>query len=332
MSEPPTSWYVDVPLSHGAARYLWWGLSNNTRAAYDTAKTNYRTHCLVTGQSPFPATVYMLSSWAAALAQQVAPKTIKGYLCGLRSYHVDIGYNTDVLDVFHHPMLERVIIGIKRQKGEAQTKERRPITRDLLLKLVSLFDQNTLYGATMHSAFCLAFAAFLRVGEFTYDPADRTRDFYQWHVTRDSVSLADDHLELSLPASKTDPFRRGITLHIAAAGDKACPVASFSHLFSHFPSTPRSPLFDTGEAAFTRRCVTNELQRTLKEVGIVGHYSSHSFRRGAATWARVAGLTDAEIRILGRWKSDSYRLYIDTQPHAILGMSRRLQNLRPSTG
>ena len=34
----------------------------------------------------------------------------------------------------------------------------------------------------------------------------------------------DEHIELTLPASKTDPFRQGIQLIIAGSHDGACPV------------------------------------------------------------------------------------------------------------
>ena len=39
-------------------------------------------------------------------------------------------------------------------------------------------------------------------------------------------------------------------------------------------------------------------------------YKGHSFRIGAATLAAESGLSDAQIRLLGRWKSDSFRKYI----------------------
>ena len=71
--------------------------------------------------------------------------------------------------------------------------------------------------------------------------------------------------------------------------------------------------------------VTETLRNSLKGLGLSGHYSGHSFRRGAATSAREAGLSDDEIQFLGRWKSDSYKLYIDSSPQYILNASRRHQ-------
>lgn len=326
--DPPDSWYKQTPLSRNAARYLWWGLANKTRSSYRTAVHSYTEFCALSRVTAFPATIQSLTGWVARLADhRIQVKTIKAYLCGVRSAHVDMGFED--LDVFHHPLLQRVIAGIRRLRGEADIKERRPITRDLLLQILTRFDTSTLESATLHASFCLAFAAFLRVGEFTWTEADLSDDFQHWHVTRRSVTLYEDYMELTLPSSKTDPFRRGITLSIAAANDAACPIRSLRNLFTRFPAGMASPLFHPGKA-FTRQYVTTALKDTLRSFGHAGHYSGHSFRRGAATSARDAGLSDDEIQLLGRWKSDSYRLYIETHPAYILAASRRLQRSHPA--
>ena len=49
------------------------------------------------------------------------------------------------------------------------------------------------------------------------------------------------------------------------------------------------------------------------------------FRRGAATWAKQVGIPDEDIQLLGRWKSDAYKRYIEVHPEHIFGVSRRLQ-------
>ena len=41
-------------------------------------------------------------------------------------------------------------------------------------------------------------------------------------------------------------------------------------------------------------------------------YAGHSFRIGAATTAGARGVPDSTIKILGRWESSAYLLYIRT--------------------
>ncbi len=103
---------------------------------------------------------------ASLSTQRLKAKTVKSYLTGVRSAYVDIGF--DDLSMFYSAQLERIIAGIRRLHGEANTKERCPITKDVLLRILVLFNRSTRLGATLYVSFYLAFAAFLRVGEFTY--------------------------------------------------------------------------------------------------------------------------------------------------------------------
>ena len=70
-------------------------------------------------------------------------------------------------------------------------------------------------------------------------------------------------------------------------------------------------------------------QEGIRILGYRGNYTGHSFRRGAATSARLAGLSDQVIQLLGRWKSTCYRLYIDTPPEWIHNASSRHQKTQP---
>ncbi len=215
--------------------------------------------CFMTTRAKYPASISNLTSWSASLGDKtVKAKTIKAYLTSLRSHHIDIGYSGTEIEAFHHSTLQRIIAGIRKLQGDDQTRERRPITRDLLLLLLRQFDQSTIEGATWHASFCLAFAGFLRMGDFTWSQSDRTSDFKQWHLTRSSVIFQNDSLGLTLPSSKTDPFRRGITLTIAVS-DEACVKASLTNLFSRFPAPLLAPLFDPGSHTEHRRPLLGSL-------------------------------------------------------------------------
>lgn len=323
--DPPEEWYREMPIKRAIAPFLYWGLAERTRLNYSTAKRVYVFHCGMKGISAFPVTVNSLSSWITAMGlRQLSHRTIKSYMTGVRSYYVELGASKEELEIFHTPILERIIAGIRRFNGESNIKERHPITRPVLRAMLTRLDKNTRKGASLYAAFCLAFAGFLRMGEFTWARGELNADFQNWYITRGSVLLSEDRLQLSLPASKTDPFRQGVTLTIAATGDNACAVAALKHLFSRFPAPLNSPLFDTGHG-FSRQFVTDSLREILKELEFLGNYSGHSFRRGAATSAREAGLSDAEIQLLGRWKSDAYKLYIQANPVIIWVVSKRHQ-------
>lgn len=277
------------------------------------------------GKPLFPATFRTLSTWVADMGEKrILPRSIKLYLTRVRSFQVDIGATKNELEVFHHPTLERIIQVIRPLRGEPNVKERLPITRPILLKMLGLLDTTTRIGATLHAAFCLAFAGFLRIGEFTWSKIYQQGDFRQWHMTRGSITFESDRICAQLPASKTDPFRQGVKLTIASTGDEACTLKLLQRLYARFPTSLHAPLFDT-ERGFTRQFVTKTLREKLSELGYKGNYSGHSFRRGAATWASRNGLSEDDIMTLGRWKSDSYKLYIETDGNKAINTSQKHQ-------
>jgi len=117
-------------------------------------------------------------------------------------------------------------------------------------------------------------------------------------------------MELTLPSSKTDPFRKGIKLTIAASLDNACPVRAMEwYLTRNTHRLYQAPLFCIGsleQEAFSREYVVHKLLVLASTAGL-GHgmWNGHSFRRGAATWVVQVGISETEIQTLGRLKSDA---------------------------
>lgn len=109
----------------------------------------------------------------------------------------------------------------------------------LLLILLDLREGTSEGDVTMKAAYRLAFAAFLRAGEFTYTQKDtKEHDFALYHLTRNSVTFPEDKIYLHIPSSKTDPFRRGITITVAATGERTFPRFALLDLFKMFPLPP----------------------------------------------------------------------------------------------
>jgi len=237
-------------------------------------------------------------------------------------------------DAFGDPRLERTIQGINRDHNEPERRFRTPLIRPHLLSILHHLQAPNYDNIVLWAAFTLAFAGFLPIREFTYREADKElgNSFPQWFLTKKSIQVAGDgaHMELTIPASKTDPFRKGITLTIAATLDEGCPVQAMKQLQA--TDTHRSAhvlLFCIGkhkQQAFTWEYVVQRLQYLATIVGLgQGRWNEHSFRRGAATWAAQVGITEAEIQTLGRWRSYAYKVYIEYTREEHIALSRRFQ-------
>lgn len=203
-----------------------------------------------------------------------------------------------------------------------------PITSAILHRLL-LTMPTTAYVQRAFST--LAFAGFLRTAEFTSDAKGFSPLF---NVTRGSVTFvpsldAPTHLILRLPASKTDPFRHGVDVLIAAAPLSAsCPVRAMQDLFRHHPLPLSAPLFQLPDGSHLTRAESIRLTRSslLAAGEDPSLYLGHSWRRGAATTAAAAGFTEHDIQVLGRWSSDSYKLYIQSSSSRILFLNSQLHH------
>ena len=107
--------------------------------------------------------------WVATLrTRKLLAKTINFYLVSLRSYHVNLDYSDLDLKVFINSLLKRIVVDIKRRNDEINTKKRRSITKNILLKLLAQIDVINLEDCNLHAFFCLVFVVFLRIDEFIY--------------------------------------------------------------------------------------------------------------------------------------------------------------------
>jgi integrase len=270
-------------------------------------------------------------SWIASLAGRVQPKTIKAYLSAVRSLHVDADLPFSICE---SPVVQRLIRGIKRFHGEKDRKRVQPITLAILLTILAQLRPGIVPGHTaLYAAYCLGYAGLLRSGEITVGSGKDA----SLNLTRNAVQFIPDfdsctQIDLTLPGSKTDPFHKGITITVAAApGHPSCPVTAVKRLYTELPRAGSAPLFEgTDGKPLHYRAFVAGIRDSLAAAGIdPSAFAGHSLRRGAATEAAAAGFNDYEIQLLGRWRSDAYKLYIENPISRILHLSKQLHMAHP---
>lgn len=240
-------------------------------------------------------------------------QTIKCYLSGVRSLQIANGFPDPQIGP-NLPRLEGIIKGVKRSQMEAgvTSRPRLPITPNILSLIQSSLPDSR-DGRMVWAACCVGFFGFLRAGEFTV-PSLEAYDAAV-HLSLADVAL-DSHsapsvLKLTIKASKTDPFRKGVDLFLGRTPSSVCPVkAMVGYLFSRGPAPGPLFLFQDGSVLSRPRLVT-AVRRCLSASGFSEEaYCGHSFRIGAATTAATKGVEDSTIQTLGRWQSAAYLRYV----------------------
>ena len=256
---------------------------------YNSAQLRYRNFCSSMNISPLPIAQSYLCQFVASLASQgVAHKSIKSYLSAIRHLQIS-SLGTDPL-ISGMVVLIYVLHGIKRSQAVAGTnnpRTRLPITAGLMRSLKRHWEsQGISFNTSMlWATACVCFFGFLRSGEATV-PTQASYDAGV-HLSISDVSLDSQSFPstvmVRIKASKTDPFRVGVTVYLGRTDQELCPVAAVLDCIAR-RGTYAGPLFiyENGQP-LTRNSLVREVRSALLAMGINATPSSgHSFRIGAA--------------------------------------------------
>ena len=147
---------------------------------------------------------------------------------------------------------------------------------------------------------------------------------------------------LTLRNSKTTKYNGGLPEHAVICGRKGYIGTARQywdplHLLEKWHDTKQKEGKASGEDRLfeiVRDEYARALKRALETIGVkADSYDTHSGRIGGATMLWEGGATDEEIKELGRWKSDSWKVYCRKVKSKCLELSKLLSNskLDPSS-
>ena len=181
------------------------------------------------------------------------------------------------------------------------------------------------------TAACLAFFGFLRSGELTLSTLKTPTP-----ISAADVELIPPHapssIRVFLKRAKSDTFGKGVNIFLRQTAGDICPVTELANYLTRRPQKAQGSLFiyEDGSPLLKGQFV-KKVKRALAHQKIdCSKYSGHSFRIGVATAAAAAGILDHMIKMMGRWKSSAYLLYLRTPREALTVLSGRL--IQPSRG
>ena len=315
-------------------KYANWALSWNTNCTYSSGENRFIQFCLMNRlTSPagdiLPASEGTLVYFASYLARSVRHSTIKTYLAAVRNLHIISGYDDPLRGRL---LLKKILRGILRYQGSARIR-RQPVTPRVLLAIRPILQSwlGVRDFSMIWAAFTLAFFAFLRCSEFTYPGVHSFNSSF--NLITDCITFSPSlacpqRLLINLKSSKTDSFRQRQSLVVARCSSLLCPVTAMQRYFL-LAHPPMGPLFYFRSGRLlTRSSVTHLLRDSARSAGLPYHsLKGHSFRIGAASAAAAAGLPDWLIKVLGRWSSDCYQIYIRTPESVLLSAAPKMASV-----
>ena len=180
-----------------------------------------------------------------------------------------------------------------------------------------------------------AMSGLMYAGMMRFDDIIRTR--------RCNLTFYHDYLQIQIVSSKTDIYSEGQSVYIARSHDNRCPVEVLGQYLKRTnqftDSQSKKFVFRRviGSGPSARLSVLNVpisysrartiFKAQLEKLGCDStHIGLHSFRIGAATDASNRGVSSADIKDFGRWKTDTAKnLYVRSSLKKKLEVSNKLK-------
>ena len=172
----------------------------------------------------------------------------------------------------------------------------------------------------------LAFFACLRAGELCV-PDNCTFDVAKHLCIRDVTFFDDDKMcSVLLKQSKTDKFSNGVMVYVGCSTQSVCAYCTLKKfLVARSDHSPDAPLFaDNHVPVLKKTYFVNATRLALSAIGLnPSLYSGHSFRAGSATSGAENGFNHWELKMLRRWSSECFNIYL-RNPKLVANFAQRL--------
>ena len=223
--------------------------------------------------------------------------------------------------------ISRVLKGIRKSQASIQiTRDRQPITFPIMAHLQSVFVKHpsTYFNVMIWAACCTAYFGLLRFSEFTTSSPHHINFSLLSDVAVDNRA-APQVVRITLKQSKTDQFRQGAYVHLGKTSHQVCPVEALVHYLARKGGKPESLFILPSNTPLTRARFSTALNKAFQELQMDPcNFNTHSFRIGAATSAKQAGISDYHLKALGRWKSSAYLKYVRLSPQDLANLYKTL--------
>ncbi len=300
-----------IALMSKVDHYLHAATRDNTRRSYQSAIEHFE----VTWSGFLPTTADSVARYLADYGDSLAFNTLKQRLSALAQWHIDQGFP----DPTKAPVVKKVMKGIK-ELHPAEEKRAKPLQLNQLNTVIDHIDREITNATRTNNSQALLRhlrnKALMLIGFWRGFRSDELSRLLVDHVT----AVPFEGLTLFLPRTKTDRANQGRSYKTPALS-RLCPVTAYIEWIERSGITT-GPVFrkidrwgKMGENPLNPSSITLLLRSIFEEADLKnsGDYSSHSLRRGFATWANDSGWDVKSLMEYVGWKDvKSAMRYIDS--------------------
>ena len=147
------------------------------------------------------------------------------------------------------------------------------------------------------SMFTIQFYFALRIGELTDS---------QHNITLEQVLVKQNSLTINFRTFKHSSSFTSCPHEVHRVNNHPCPVVELKNYLANRDKAS-GPFFKLDNKPVPRHVYNNKNQMIGEDTT---NYSAHSFRIGATTYWASKGMSELQIKQLGRWKSDAIFKYL----------------------
>ncbi|TFY53164.1 hypothetical protein EVG20_g10240 [Dentipellis fragilis] len=291
-------------LLHERAVALGFALKDSSLLSYSSALQSYLAFCEM-HQLPVEPTEETLSFYVVYTCHYIRPSSVRNYLSGICQQLE--AFFPQVRTVRCSKIVSQTLAGCFRTRAHAPTRKS-PLTRAQLAETILSYRQSSSLDDLLFCALmATAFHGLLRLGELVLNDNPCLRDC-RTVIERASLQLLPNGYRFLIPSSKTDRVFHGAEIIIAGVtsdDDALAPLTRYLHMRDQlFPFHPHLWLCRSGQGP-TRSWFMRRLRSHFPS-----DITGHSLRAGGATALAEEGVPLDYIQLLGRWTSDTFRIYI----------------------
>ena len=266
----------------------------------------------------YPITKATYLTYLAFLSQSLKSFTsVKNYLSILSHINKSLGYSCAFLADYDSRLANRAV---RRLLGDFSARKY-AMSVDILFLILRPFDAGNVFHTCMAALFLVAFFSFLRISNLVPRTLSDLSHHNPLFLTRSSVRFSSRGAVLSVTRTKTLQFNQRI-LEIPLPlihGSALCPVSALRIYLQRVHAAPNLPLFglyvNDQYHPILAHHYTSFLKKVVSSLGLdPRNYSSHSFRRGGASFAFNNRAPTEFIKSHGDWLSDAYLIYLTMSP------------------